>query len=274
MVASFFDKCYTYCQVMHMKITVLTENTSHCGLPAEHGISFYIETGAHKLLFDTGQSALFAANAAALGVDLRAVDTAVLSHGHYDHGGGLKTFLALNDHAPVYLSQYAFEPHWRGAEKNIGLEDSLRTSDRLRFCGEETAIVDGLTLYAKNGAEKAVDLGSFGLMMKRGGALVPDDFRHEHYLLIEENGRRVLISGCSHKGILNIVRWFAPDVLVGGFHFSKLPLDGRLESYARQLAGYDTDYYTCHCTGVEQYRYMKQFMPNLHYLSTGDILDC
>ena len=71
MVATFFDKCYTYCQVMNMKITVLTENTSHCGLPAEHGISFYIETGAHKLLFDTGQSALFAANAAAVGKRLQ-----------------------------------------------------------------------------------------------------------------------------------------------------------------------------------------------------------
>ena len=105
--------------------------------------------------------------------------------------------------------------------------------------------------------------------MEQDGALVPDDFRHEHYLLLEENGKRVLISGCSHRGIINIMEWFKPDVLIGGFHFNKLPLDGALRSYAETLASYDTDYYTCHCTGVEQFEYMKRFMPRLNYLSTG-----
>ena len=76
-----------------MKITALTENTTQCGLPTEHGLSLYIETEKHTVLFDMGQSDLLAQNAASLGVDLRKADAAVLSHGHYDHGGGLKTFL-------------------------------------------------------------------------------------------------------------------------------------------------------------------------------------
>ena len=84
-----------------MKVTVLSENTSACGLPSEHGLSLYVETNGRKLLFDTGQGDLFARNAEVLGVDLSAVGLAVISHGHYDHGGGLKTFLSLNDSAPV-----------------------------------------------------------------------------------------------------------------------------------------------------------------------------
>ena len=79
----------------------------------------------------------------------------------------------------------------------------------------------------------------------------------------------MLISGCSHKGIMNIVDWFKPDVLVGGFHFNKLQPGARLKALAQTLASYDTDYYTCHCTGVEQYEYMKRFMPRLSYLSAG-----
>lgn len=108
--------------------------------------------------------------------------------------------------------------------------------------------------------------------MLENGRLLPEDFRHEHYLLIEENGRRVLISGCSHKGILNIMDWFCPDVLVGGFHFMKLPCAGRLRQYAVQLNGYDAEYYTCHCTGTEQYELMRHVTKRLHYLSAGQTI--
>ena len=229
-----------------MKITALTENTAACGLPVEHGLSLFIEQDGRALLFDMGQTDLFAQNAARLGVDLAAVDIAVLSHGHYDHGGGLRRFLELNQKAPVYISRHAFEPHFNG-ERYIGLDVSLRDSDRLIFTDGVTKIADGITLYSCSDREKVLDLGSFGLNMKQDGKLVPDDFRHEHYLLLEENGKRVLISGCSHRGIINIMEWFKPDV----------------------LASYDTDYYTCHCTGVEQFEYMKRFMPRLNYLSTG-----
>ena len=94
-----------------MKVVTLMENTTCCDeLFCEHGLSLYIETEGHRILFDAGQSAAFADNAEKLGVDLREVDFAVLSHGHYDHGGGLGRFLEIHKTAPVYVSRYAFEP--------------------------------------------------------------------------------------------------------------------------------------------------------------------
>ena len=253
-----------------MKITALTENTSKSGLPYEHGLSLYIETEEHNILFDTGQTELFAKNAEKLGVDLSKVDTAVLSHGHYDHGGGLKKFLELNKTAPVYMSKFAFEPHFNGTEKYIGLDLSLQDSGRIILTDGVTKIAENLTLYSCNGNKKILDLGSFGLNSKENGEIVPDDFRHEHYLLIEENSKRVLISGCSHKGIVNIEDWFKPDVLIGGFHLSKLALGDKLKSVAQRLNSYDTSYYTCHCTGAQQYDFMKRYMGRLDYISAGD----
>ena len=245
-----------------MKITALVENTAACSLPVEHGLSLYIEANGRKLLFDTGQSGLFAENAKALGVDLREVELAVLSHGHYDHGGGLKRFLEINQTAPVYLSKYAFEPHYNG-ERYIGLDVGLDKS-RFVFTDGLYEIADGFTLFSCNDKEMIIDLGSFGLNMKAENELVPDDFRHEHFLLVEENGRRVLISGCSHKGIINIVDWFRPDVLVGGFHFMHIEPGDELRTYAEKLDSYDTVYYTCHCTGEAQYGFMKRYMKNLN----------
>ncbi|MGN1340391.1 MAG: MBL fold metallo-hydrolase [Oscillospiraceae bacterium] len=253
-----------------MRITSLAENTSVGeNIGAEHGLSLFIETGKHNILFDMGQTELFAENAGKLGIDLRRVDIAVLSHGHYDHGGGLKKFLSLNDIAPVYMNRHAFEPHYNGSEKYIGLDVSLRDNARIIFTGEVFEIEPGLTLYACNERRKRVELGSFGLNMLQNGSIQPDDFRHEHYLLIEENNRKTLISGCSHKGILNIADWFSPDVMVGGFHFSKLPQDDTLKGYAELLAGFDTEYYTCHCTGTEQFSFMAKYMDRLHYLPAG-----
>ena len=253
-----------------MKITALIENTSARGLPTEHGLSLFVETAEHKFLFDMGQTDLFARNAETLGIALSKVDFAVLSHGHYDHGGGLNTFLALNDHAPVYMSRYAFEPHYNGTEKYIGLDQGLKSSNRLVLVDEDIQVSEGITVYGCHHAPKVVDFGSCGLNMIQDGRMTEDDFRHEQYLLVVENGKRILFSGCSHRGILNIMHWFRPDICIGGFHLSKLPLDETLAGYAKALDAYPTAYYTGHCTGTAQYQFMKERMRNLHYLSVGD----
>ena len=253
-----------------MKITALTENTPfNDNISAEHGLSLYIETEKHNILFDMGQTSLFAENAKKLGIDLTKVDIAVLSHGHYDHGGGLTKFLKINKTAPVYINRYAFGDYYNGTEKYIGLDKSLQNEERIVFVDEILEIDDELCLYSCNNKIQNHYLGSFGLNMKCDGKFMPDEFKHEQYLLINENGKRVLISGCSHKGVMDITEWFEPDVLVGGFHYSKLELDEKLAEYAAVLASHKTDYYTCHCTGLEQYNFMKKYMPQLSYLSCG-----
>ena len=254
---------------MHMKITALAENTAYNeAFGAEHGLSLFIEMKEHTILFDMGQTALFEKNAALLGIDLSSAELAVLSHGHYDHGGGLFRFLELNDHAPVYVSRYAFEPHYNG-DRYIGLDTKLKGNGRLIFTDGSMTLADGITLYSCNDRELPYPLDSAGLSMEQDGTRVPDDFRHEQYLLIEENEKRVLISGCSHKGIRNIVSWFEPDVLVGGFHYIKLPLDDTLIGYAEELDRTGTRFYTCHCTGEAQYAIMQRHMKQLGYLSAG-----
>ncbi len=253
-----------------MRITALAENTSFTdSFACEHGLSLYIETGSHKILFDMGQTNLFAENAQKLGLDLSQVDIAVLSHGHYDHGGGLRRFLQLNSKAPVFVSRYAFEPHFNGTEKYIGLDTELKNSDRLIFTDDECRIADRLTLLSCNKRKKLIDFGSANLNVFENGVFCPEDFRHEQYLLIEEGGKRVLVSGCSHKGIVNIAEWFKPDVLLGGFHLMKLAPGELLKENAQRLNTLDTDYYTFHCTGTEQYEYMKQFMQRLNRIRCG-----
>ncbi len=257
-----------------MKITALVENTTNKDWPTEHGLSLYIETAKHKILMDCGQSNLFAKNAKELGINLADVDICVLSHGHYDHGGGLRTFLDVNDHAPIYMSNEAFGLHYHGDSRYIGLNrDWLKDcefTERIVYVDGDMEIDDELKLCSPNGKEKSVDMGYGGLYEIKDGRFVPEEFNHEHYLLVNEDGKKVLFSGCSHQGILNIMEWFKPNVLVGGFHFMKKPLDDKLEQYAKTLSEYDTDYYTCHCTGCEQYQYMKPHIARMNYLAEGD----
>jgi 7,8-dihydropterin-6-yl-methyl-4-(beta-D-ribofuranosyl)aminobenzene 5'-phosphate synthase len=259
-----------------MRITVLCEDTcARVGLCAEHGLSLYIETATHKILFDMGQSDLFARNARSLGIDLSEVDVAVLSHGHYDHGGGLAAFLQLNKKANVYVNEYAFGDYYSSPEKYIGLDKFLQQDPRVKLTGEYTKIADGIELFACNAREKHVPVCAFGLTECQNGLHGADRFLHEQYLLLEG---KTLVSGCSHKGILNIVEWLPASRVIGGFHFVKLDpatAEGRtaLDAAARRLRETQADFYTCHCTGVPQYEYLKGKMPRLSYLSVGDVLE-
>ena len=257
-----------------MKIVSLIENTTQRpDMQVEHGLSLYIETADHKILFDMGQTDLFAKNAEVLGIDLSQVDLAILSHGHYDHGGGLKKFLELNEKAPVYIQKDAFLPHYGSAATYIGLDTSLLDSPRVILTEDLWHLDTGLTLLSCNQRTRKYNLGQNNLTEKVGDEFIPDDFRHEQYLLVEEAGKKILISGCSHKGILNIVEWFSPDVLVGGFHFFKMELDKELSDAAKQLNTSATEFYTCHCTGTEQYAFIQKYMKRLNYLSCGQTLD-
>ena len=258
-----------------MIVKVLMENTAvNPAFHAEHGLSLYIEANGSKILFDAGQSPAFAENAETLDVDLSQVDFAVLSHAHYDHSGGMQTFLSLNDHAPVYVSPYAFDEYLHGTDKYIGVDPALQGNPRLQPVAEPLRVADGVAILPREGHSYVHPIESYGLNVRRKGVISPDDFRHEQYLLITEGDRRILISGCSHRGIVNIVHWFHPDVLIGGFHLMKLDPQGdgqeALDQVASELLAYPTVYHTCHCTGVPQYEYLKPKMGDrLFYISAG-----
>ncbi|MCK4818477.1 MBL fold metallo-hydrolase, partial [bacterium] len=113
-----------------MRITTLVENTVFkAGLKAEHGLSFWIEYGEKKLLFDTGQTDLVLQNAQTLGIDLAQADAIVLSHGHYDHTGGLKQVLNIAGNSSVYFHPAAIQAKYHlkdGDIKEIGVTPEIR----------------------------------------------------------------------------------------------------------------------------------------------------
>lgn len=255
-----------------MKVVTLLENTAcRSDVVPQHGLSLYIETGDLKILFDMGQTDAFAKNAENLGVDISQVDLAVLSHGHYDHGGGLREFLRINRNANVYIHREAFDQYYNGTEKYIGLDTSLCQEPRLIFTEGKVQLTPELLLTDCN--DLNWQNSSYGLNRKEGELLTPDDFHHEQYLQITEGDRRILISGCSHKGIINIARHFCPDVLIGGFHLSKVEDTSVLERIAKKLPS-DCIYYTGHCTGSDQFAVMKGVMGDrLRSISTGTVIE-
>ena len=282
-----------------MKITVLTENTISKNLSptlseklkAEHGLSLFIETKNHKILFDMGQTNLFLENAKNLNINLEKVDFAVLSHGHYDHSGlfsetesfGISAFLKINKIAPIYINENAFSDNFNATKKYIGLDKNLLINpdfmQRVIFVSDEKEIAPNIKLFSCNKNEKLISTNTDGLTQLKDGIFIPEDFSHEHYLLIEENSKKILISGCSHKGILNITEWFKPDILIGGFHLKSLDIENQgdiktLENLGKKLASYNTTFYTCHCTGESQFDVLKSVMKEkLFYIGTGDSLD-
>ena len=267
-----------------MRITSIVENTSHTGLSVEHGLSLYIERkDGQVILFDMGQTSLFAQNAEQLGLSIPAVDTAIISHGHYDHGGGLRTFLSLNDKARIYLHHEAFLPHFplrQTGLRYIGLDRSLLPNERFILCSGQTDIDSHMQLFANVTGNCCLPGGN--RMLYGPTEDTPDLFSHEQNLLIREDNHLILFAGCAHCGIINILRHVVsltgqpPSLVFAGMHLAKSGLDKAAEKQfinllAHELQQYpDTRFYTMHCTGTDEYNQLKQIMGDqIEYFACG-----
>lgn len=269
-----------------MRVISLIENTGkRRDLQTEHGLSLYIETEQHRILFDTGATDRFLENAEKLNVDIAAVDTLVLSHGHYDHTGGIAGFLKRNRQAKIYIRENAFAPFYHCSLdeiRYIGISGIEKDHPRLTLtCGNVT-IDSELTLFTNVRGRRCYPETNLKLKYFDGRRYIQDDFRHEQNLAITERGTRVVISGCSHNGIVNILDTYdtlfhqMPDVAIGGFHTAgKGEFDpsstAQLCEMAQALQETGTVFYTCHCTGQEPYEILKgKLKDHIHYLATGD----
>lgn len=271
-----------------MKIINLIENTpgnSGCGY--EHGLSFYIETKKHKLLVDSGATDLFLHNAELLGIDLQKVDTMVLSHGHYDHAGGIPAFSRLNPEAAIYMKDSCKEDHYHlksGGEKYIGIDKDIIKLRQCVFVHGDLEIDDELFLFTDVLPVRFPSKGNLSLMKKEEGEFVQDTFCHEQSLVITQEDQRILLSGCAHSGILNILDRYdelyrsEPDMVISGFHLMQdEPYSAKeirdIRQIAQNLKGMHTIFYTGHCTGREAFDIMKEIMGNqLRMIHSGETI--
>ena len=245
-----------------MVITTLVENTSLLKeFKCKHGLSLHIKTNKHNILFDLGSNGLFIENAIKLNIDISDVDILVISHGHKDHGGALKLFLQHNSKAKIYINE------------------------RIIFTEDIFQIDEDICLFSNVPKKYETSNLNDSLFIKIDGKYYKDDFTHEQSLLIRENDKYILIAGCAHKGIVNIIDK-AEEIMdsnlstvIGGFHLFN-PVNKKSESLefisniAKNLNNKNTIFYTCHCTGNKAFNILKENLKDkIMYLSTGQVIE-
>lgn len=276
-----------------MRIINLIENTEgRSGCACAHGLSFYVETKKHRMLLDLGPSGETLQNAQALGVDLTKVDTMILSHGHYDHSGGILPFAGINDQALIYMQESAVGEYYsdrgRSAPERyeyIGIDKNIVKLPQVRFLQGDYMIDDELELFTIKNRSHKLPSSNKRILVRRGDHLQCDDFIHEQFLVISQGKKRVLMSGCAHSGILSILDAFCekygktPDLVISGFHLMKKTDYNEeetleIEEIAKELTRYPTKFVTCHCTGIPAFDMMKAIMGDqLEYVHSGEEME-
>jgi Metal-dependent hydrolases of the beta-lactamase superfamily II len=250
-----------------MKIVILMEDT--CGNPlceCEHGLSVYVETKKHKILMDTGAGEKTLMNAKQLGVDLTQVDTVVLSHGHYDHSGGMLAFGGINRDAVIYMQQTALGDYYHG-ERYIGVDKRIAQLPNVRMLNGDFRIDEEISVFTGIAGRRFWPESNLSLSVQTEGRRVQDEFCHEQCLVVQEE-RNLLLSGCAHNGILNILDRYKEiygdglDAVISGFHMMKKTDYSERETdiicrTAGELKKEKAVFYTGHCTGQKAVELMQ-----------------
>lgn len=282
-----------------INIQVLIENTTISdAYEYEHGLSFFIhwEERDEKILFDFGETNAYMKNAEKLNVDLAQIDLAVLSHGHYDHGGGMKGFLELNKKADIYVNEKAFGYYysilqtidiietWNSKEnpaKYIGLDQDLKEKKQIKLVADYCEIEPGVHLVGNIPGGRYFPEGNRRLLKRENGRYGFDDFVHEQNLVIEDGEHVICFAGCAHRGVINIIDAVETKLgrqvthLISGLHlYNKKANMYEPEDTVSAIGSYlkekNINVYTGHCTGEKAYKHLKTILDGkLHYLHTG-----
>lgn len=247
-----------------VKITIVVDNNAGDGLLSEHGLALWIEAGQKRILLDTGQGKALLPNADKLGLDLSATDALVLSHGHYDHAGGLPGLLRKAAAAEVYCHPSAVVPRYGahgGKAKPLGMPaasmqvlDGL-PSQRMHWVmnGGELFPCVGLTGHIPRHSVYEDTGGDFFLDPQLSR---PDPIDDDMALWIRTREGLVVCVGCCHSGLINtlnraLFQSGTPRLraVIGGFHLLNADQD-RLANTVKDLQGFAPERIVpCHCTG-------------------------
>ncbi|SFM91116.1 MBL fold metallo-hydrolase [Thermodesulforhabdus norvegica] len=250
------------------RITVVCENSvSRPGFLGEHGFAAYVKTPDDTILFDTGQGFTLVPNSLRLQIDLRRVDKVALSHGHFDHTGGLLAFLGLKGpctiiaHSDVLSERFRMMPV-AGEEKpmSIGIPwyESYLTSRGARFqwVSEWSEISPGVFITGEVPRKTSFETGDPKFLVRDDDGFVPDPFRDDYSLVLDTPKGLVVILGCAHSGIINILNHVRDKTgkreiyaVLGGTHLDFTSPE-QLNSTVEALGDFSIEKIAVsHCTG-------------------------
>jgi len=276
---------------MGLGITTLSENTAGMdGFLGEWGLSILVESDEAKILFDTGQSVSTVHNANLLGVDLSQIDKIVLSHGHFDHTGGLRQVLGkigreieVIAHPDIWQAKYATR---QGEEtRYIGIPFSRSELERLGAHFQLTAAPVAITDNIMTSGEVPMvtdyeEIEPF-LVVKEDGGFRPDTFRDDQALIIKTRPGLVVVLGCAHRGIINTLyhaQQFSGvskiDTVVGGCHLMNAAEERIWQTIAALKELGVGRLGVCHCTGLAASAIMAQeFGDRFFFNNAGTVLN-
>ncbi|MFW6106695.1 MAG: MBL fold metallo-hydrolase [bacterium] len=258
------------------KITVLVENTAgRRGLLGEHGLSFWIELGDKHVLFDTGQGHVLLNNARRLGIRLDHVDGIALSHGHYDHTGGLSDALRNARATTVYTHPAAFDAKYArnpdGSARDVGMpgldEEMIRDMAELVLVEGPTEVCGGL--YLTGPVPRTTEFeDTGGAFFTDRSCTQPDALIDDQAAFMETEAGTVVILGCAHAGVINTLQHIQAltrnrpiHTVIGGMHLLHASPE-RMDKTVAELRRLDVKrLLPCHCTGMAAVARLWQEFP-------------
>jgi 7,8-dihydropterin-6-yl-methyl-4-(beta-D-ribofuranosyl)aminobenzene 5'-phosphate synthase len=270
---------------MEIKITTLSENSAKAGgFLAEWGISMHVEVDGLRVLFDTGNNISAAYNAERLGVDLSAVDCIVLSHGHYDHTGGLREVLKKTGPKPVIahpdIWENKYDTFLEGPERYIGVpfprEELEALGASFSLSREPVRLADSVMTTGEIPMVTEYEEVEGYLMVKEDGDWRPDAIADDLALIIDADFGLVVLLGCAHLGIVNTLRrareLTGKELIyaaIGGTHLLHAS-EERLVRTAADLKEMGVQYLgVSHCTGFNASAYLAREFGDRFFLNNA-----
>ncbi len=262
-----------------LSITVVVENTANQGgLLAEHGLAFWIERDGRRVLFDTGQGMALTHNADKLGIELSTVDDVVLSHGHYDHTGGLLAALPDFSRATVYAHVTAFRNrfvrHPQSGARSV--RSPVESFDWLKSRVGRVVPTHSHPIELSEGVWLTGQIPRRNDFEDTGGAFYldqactqPDTIADDQALYTDTSDGLVVLLGCAHAGVVNTLDYVCAltggrriHAVLGGMHLLNAN-EHRLEQTIRTLRDLDVQRVgLAHCTGFSAMARLHHELPD------------